>query len=582
MALDLFTDTATPATPRVSQLAIDIQRALREVGSGWVEGEVQRRKTIGGHTYFTLADEDASIDCVVWRSRAQRIQQWPAEGQLVQVHFERVDFYARRGSTSLHVDAIRLTGEGELLARKQATLDKLTADGLVARARRPLPGYPRRVGVIAAAHSDAKTDVIKALRERWPAVHIVFRAALVEGVRAVDSVIGALAHLQDIDAVDVIIVARGGGGVRDLVAFDDERLCRAVFACDVPVVTSIGHTAQRPNCDHVSAAYADVPARTAELVVPSAVELCQDLDRYGVLLENVPKLLRDQVGDLAELWERARPQTSLRRRDAELDVLDSRLRGAAASFHSAREKTLDDARHRLAVARSKVPAPAVLDLPAQQLLTAAHAFYADRADELDAAGRSLAAARARLPQPDAIDELARRLGPAAGRARRRDRDYERALERLRVEAGKAFARRIGAHDRLIADLGDDLGAAARRRLADRELRLNYIGLAGARRAVGKLLSEQDEQLAELLISLTAGARRSITAADTQLAHVAELIAARDFRRLGWVLAGDGNGNPIRSAGALTPGAELTLDFHDGRATAAVTTISTNNEGAING
>jgi exodeoxyribonuclease VII large subunit len=222
----LASDTAS--VPRVSQLAVSIQRALRDIGSGWVEGEVQGRKTVKGHTYFTLADANTSLNCCVWRSRAARIRQWPDEGALVQVHFDKVDLYAPRGTVSLHVDDIRLTGEGELLARKQATLDRLAAEGLVARARRPLPVFPRRVGVIAARDSDAKTDVIKALQERWPSVHIVHRAAFVEGVYAVDSVIDALAQMQDVHAVDVIVLARGGGGVRDLVAFDDERLSRGV------------------------------------------------------------------------------------------------------------------------------------------------------------------------------------------------------------------------------------------------------------------------------------------------------------------------------------------------------------------
>jgi exonuclease VII large subunit len=136
-----MTVSADTATPRVSQLAVSIQRALRDVDSGWVEGEVQRRKTVGGHTHFTLADENATIDWCVWRSRAARIRHWPADGQLVQVHFEKVDFYARCGSIAIHVDAIRVTGEAELLASKQATLDKLTVEGLVARAPRPLPRY---------------------------------------------------------------------------------------------------------------------------------------------------------------------------------------------------------------------------------------------------------------------------------------------------------------------------------------------------------------------------------------------------------------------------------------------------------
>lgn len=518
----------TGTTPRVSHLATSIQRAVREVGSGWVEGEVQKlSRPSSGHVYFSLADEDATIDCCVWRYRAGRIEQWPSQGALVQVHFEKVDFYGRTGRVSLHVDAIRLTGEGELLARKQATLDQLTSDGLVARARRPLPAFPRRVGVVAGQGSDAKTDVIKALRERWPCVHIVHRAALVEGVRAVDSVVEALAQLQDVDAVDVIVLARGGGGVRDLVAFDDERLCRAVFACAVPVLTSIGHTAQRPNCDHVAAAYADVPARAAELVVPSAKEMTGELDRQRAALADVPITVRARSEQLTSLWQRMRPLERLQRRDLELDGLDARLEQAAASFYAERDRMLDHARHRLATVRSRVPAPSTLDLPSQRLHAAGARFFSDRNDELDATVISLAAARARVPTPDDITALAARFAPATARARRRTEDYERAFNRMREQADRTFTRRLRDHDRDVVDAGAGLASTARRRLLD---------------------------------------------AERVLGHVVELIAAKDFRRSGWLLAGDSDGRPVRSVAEVTPGSELTLHFHDGVADAAVTHV----------
>lgn len=490
--MTLLNDAAQPAALRVSQLAGKIRWALRDVGHGWVEGEVQGRRVIGGHTYFTLADEHAAVNCVVWRSRAARIRQWPAEGQLVQAHFEKVDFYPRRGSVSLHVDTIRLTGEGELLARKQATLDKLTAEGLVARARQPLPAYPRRVGVIAARDSDTKHDVIKALRERWPAVDIVFHPAFVEGLRAVDSVIAALARLQDVNAVDVIIVARGGGGVRDLVAFDDERLCRAVFACDVPVVTSIGHTAQRPNCDRLAAAFADVPARTAELVVPSATELRGALARHRAVLESVPKRLSVREHEVTDAWARARPTQALRRRATELNTA------------------------------------------AQQLQVAAQRFFEHRGGELNDVSRTLIAARGHMPAPIDIDQLADRLAPATGRMRRRATDFEGTFARLREYADKAFARQLRVRDR-------DLDTAA-------------AGLA-------------------------AHARRTATDSQSKLDHIVELIAARDFRRLGWVLVGDRAGRPVGSTRDLTAGDALTLNFRDGCADAAVTDIH-HNEGAI--
>jgi exonuclease VII large subunit len=449
------------------------------------------------------------------------------------VHFERVDFYGRRGSVSLHVDAIRLTGEGQLLARKQAALDKLMADGLVARARRPLPRFPRRVGVIAARNSDAKTDVVEALRDRWPAVHIVHRPALVEGVRAVDSIIEALAHLQDIDAMDVIVLARGEGGVRDLVAFDDERLCRAIFACAVPVVTSIGHTPQRPNCDHIAAAYADVPARTAELVVPSAVQLGEELGRHGVVLENVPQLLAHHGERLAATWERACPQEALHRRVHGLDVLDARLEQAAAQFYTDRERVLDDARHRLARVRSRAPAPVVLDLPAQQLASAAARFFADRQRELDDSARELGAGRRKVPMAADVAVLGERLGPAAARARGKVDAFERAFSRLREQANHTFMRRLREHDRALAETGSAAAAAVHRRHAD---------------------------------------------SGRQLAHVVELIAAKDFRTSGWLLAGDTEGRPVRSIAGVKPGQDLRLHFHDGVADAAVRHVHKEGDG----
>lgn len=518
----------TETTLRVSHLAISIQRALRDVGSGWVEGEVQKfRRPSSGHVYFSLADEDATVECCIWRSRAGRVDQWPAEGTLVQVHFEKVDFYARQGRVSLHVDALRLTGEGELLARKEATLARLRIDGLVERARRPLPAFPRRVGVIAARNSDAKADVIQAMRDRWPCVHIVHRAALVEGVRAVDSVIDALAHLQDIAGVDVIVVARGGGGVRDLVAFDDERLCRAIFASAVPVVTSIGHTPQRPICDLVAAAYADVPARTAELVVPSEADLTAALDRASVALSHLPTQVRAQRGQLAAAWERARPRQSLERRNLQLSTFDAQLQQTAVGFYSERWRMLNDRRHRLARLRSAVPAPPTLDLATQQLHTAVRRFFADRGNRLEAIGRDLTNTRRRCLPPNEIAELAGRLVSAAMRARRRTEDFARAFTRLRQQADRSFARRLGDHDRNLVGATRDLTTATNRRAAD----------------AGRMVD-----------------------------HIVELIVAKDFRRSGWVLAGDSAGRPIRSARRLAAGQAVSLHFHDGHAGAAVTNV----------
>jgi exodeoxyribonuclease VII large subunit len=301
-----LSETQTDTAPSVAQVAGRIGGALRQLGDGWIEGEVTAISVhrASGHVYLTLADESASLDACIWKGRVSRCTPLPARGDLVQAHYERIDFYAPRGSTKLIVDRVRPTGDGELLRRRAETLARLRADGLCDPDRRkPLPAFPRRVGVIAA-RNDANIDVIEALRRRFPPQEIVFCAASVQGVHAVGSVIDALGRLQGVEGIDVIVVARGGGSTADLLAFDDERLCRAIFACAAPVITSIGHTKDRPNCDHVAAAFAPVPAKAAELAIRhSAAHLLDELDRHHLALARVldrPRLMVERMGDLLQ------------------------------------------------------------------------------------------------------------------------------------------------------------------------------------------------------------------------------------------------------------------------------------------
>jgi exodeoxyribonuclease VII large subunit len=322
----LSIETTSETAVSVAQVAGRIDGALRRLGEGWIEGEVTQINVhrSSGHVYLTLADETASLDACIWKGRAARCLPLPTQGDLVQAHYERISFYAPRGATKLVLDHIRPTGDGELLRRRAETLRRLRADGLCDPERRkPLPAFPRKVGVVAA-RNDANIDVIQALRKRFPPQDIVFCAASVQGVHAVGSIIDALGRLQSIDGVDVIVVARGGGSTADLLAFDDERLCRAIFACAVPVITSIGHTKDRPNCDHVAAACAPVPAKAAELAIRhSAADLLDELDRHRVALARVldrPKLMVERMG---ELLQASRSRVTRKRLDL-LAALDRR------------------------------------------------------------------------------------------------------------------------------------------------------------------------------------------------------------------------------------------------------------------
>jgi exodeoxyribonuclease VII large subunit len=329
----------TESALSVAQVAGRIDGALRRLGDGWIEGEVTSISVhrASGHVYLTLADESASLDACIWKGRVSRCQPLPAQGDLVQAHYERVDFYAPRGATKLLLDRMRPTGDGELLRRRAETLRRLQADGLCDPDRRkPLPAFPRRVGVIAAL-GDANIDVIQALRRRFPPQDIVFCAASVQGVHAVGSVIDALGRLQAAGGVEVIVVARGGGSTADLLAFDDERLCRAIFACAVPVITSIGHTKDRPNCDHVAAAFAPVPAKAAELAIRySAADLLEELDRHRVALGRVldrPRLMVERMG---ELLQASRSRVTRKR----LDLIAALDRRSAEAMRGLRRRLL--------------------------------------------------------------------------------------------------------------------------------------------------------------------------------------------------------------------------------------------------
>jgi exodeoxyribonuclease VII large subunit len=333
------TDTQTDSALSVAQVAGRIGGAMRALGDGWIEGELTAINVhrSSGHVYLTLADESASLDACVWKGRVARCMPLPAQGDLVQAHYERVDFYAPRGATKLIVDYIRPTGDGELLRRRAETLRRLQADGLCDPDRRkPLLAFPRRVGVIAA-RNDANIDVIQALRRRFPPQDIVFCAASVQGVHAVGSVIDALGRLQAVEGVDTIVLARGGGSTADLLAFDDERLCRAIFACAVPVITSIGHTKDRPNCDHVAAAHAPVPAKAAELAIGhSAAELLEELDRDRVALARVFDRPRAMVQRMGELLHSSRARVTRKR----LDLIAALDRRSAEAIRELRRRVV--------------------------------------------------------------------------------------------------------------------------------------------------------------------------------------------------------------------------------------------------
>lgn len=246
----------------------------------WVEGQVvQLTRRPGQSTcYLTLRDPDVDLSFSV-STHVRVLDALPTplqDGSRVVLH-ARAQLYPRRGSLSLFADQIRPVGVGELLAQLEHLRRLLTAEGLFAAERkRPLPFLPTTVGLICGRASAAERDVVENARRRWPAVRFEIRAVAVQGPRAVQDVVGALRELDAAPDVDVIVIARGGGSVEDLLPFSNEGLLRVVAACRTPIVSAIGHEVDKPLLDLAADVAASTPTDAGKQIVPDLqTELAQ-------------------------------------------------------------------------------------------------------------------------------------------------------------------------------------------------------------------------------------------------------------------------------------------------------------------
>ncbi|MEV6671437.1 exodeoxyribonuclease VII large subunit [Streptomyces sp. NPDC051162] len=272
MALDTSPDAPIP----VGQVSRLIGGWIDRLGAVWVEGQITQlsRRPGAGVVFLTLRDpsHDISLSVTCYRSVFDEVADIVSEGARVVVH-AKPEWYAPRGSLSLRAAAIRPVGVGELLARLEQLKKSLAAEGLFAADRkRPLPFLPQLVGLVCGRASAAERDVLENARHRWPAVRFEVRNVPVQGVHAVPRVIEAVAELDAHPDVDVIVVARGGGSVEDLLPFSDEQLVRAVAACRTPVVSAIGHEPDTPLLDLVADLRASTPTDAAKRVVPDVGE----------------------------------------------------------------------------------------------------------------------------------------------------------------------------------------------------------------------------------------------------------------------------------------------------------------------
>jgi exodeoxyribonuclease VII large subunit len=258
----------------VSVLSAKIKGWIERLGSVWVEGEITQWSVSGGNVYGKLKDldADATVGFSIWSSVKAQLPDNLTQGDRV-LALVKPSYWVKAGTLTMQVLDMRHVGLGDLLERLEKLRQKLSAEGLFDIGRKkPLPFLPSCIGLITGKDSDAEKDVIRNAQLRWPAVTFRIAYAAVQGDRAVGEVIAGIRALDADPDVDVIIVARGGGDFQNLLAFSDEALVRAASDCNTPLISAIGHEADRPLLDEVADVRASTPTDAAKRVVPDVAE----------------------------------------------------------------------------------------------------------------------------------------------------------------------------------------------------------------------------------------------------------------------------------------------------------------------
>ena len=328
--------TVAELTARIRAL-LEGDESLQDVA---VSGEISNMtRARSGHWYFTLKDANASLRCVMWRSSAGRQRFVPQEGDAVQA-LGHIGLYEPRGEYQLYATQLRPLGVGELYAQFEQLKRALEAEGLFDEARkRPLPAFPRVIGVVTSPQAAAFQDVCNVLRRRFPLAQVWLSPAAVQGMDAPAQLRAALARLNARAEVDVILLIRGGGSIEDLWAFNDEALARAIAASRLPVVSGVGHETDFSIADFVADLRAPTPSAAAELVTPDLGEVQQQLTGAQARLEALQRarlaLLADRLGASRRSLMHLSPLRELATLRQRLDDQELRLQRAWHTAHSA-------------------------------------------------------------------------------------------------------------------------------------------------------------------------------------------------------------------------------------------------------
>ena len=394
------TPTVPPAREvfTISRLNREARSLLeRGLGSVWLEGEISNlSRPSSGHWYFSLKDEAAQVRCAMFRTRNLLVR-FPVKDGTQVLARGRVSLYEARGEFQVVVEHLEEAGEGILRRRFEALKQQLLAEGLFdERHKQPLPPLPRRIGVITSPTGAAIRDILHILRRRFPAIPVLVYPVAVQGEAAPREIEQAIRLADQRRDCDVLILARGGGSLEDLWAFNDESVARAIFACRIPIVSGVGHEVDFTIADFVADERAPTPSGAAERVVPDRAEWLRALASTGQRLTLAMRRRLTDHGNALHAREqrlaRAHPGVVLSQHAQRLDELEGRLRLAVRT-------RLERATHRFSTAQGLLlrASPALrvaasrlrLDAANRNLARAMHDSVAARRQRLALAARAL-------------------------------------------------------------------------------------------------------------------------------------------------------------------------------------------------
>lgn len=295
----------------------------------WVEGEISNfARPSSGHWYFTLKDSGAQVKCAMFRNRNQTLKQPPQAGQQILVR-ARVSLYEGRGDYQLIVEHMEDAGFGALQRAFEELKNRLMQEGLFDPAyKQSLPELPQHIGVITSPTGAAVQDILHVLKRRFRSIPVSIFPVAVQGETAAGQIVNALKIANQLSGCDLLILARGGGSLEDLMAFNDESVARAIFASKIPVISAVGHEVDTTIADFIADVRAPTPSAAAELATPDGEEMTEQFIGYGILLKNaIARKIESERKHLKAVGSRLQhPGQRLQSQAQHLDNLEIRLR----------------------------------------------------------------------------------------------------------------------------------------------------------------------------------------------------------------------------------------------------------------